>query len=80
MSFIIPSHWGTATGTCEGEVVDSRARRLPYHLRFLWRLAREAFRRLCLLILVLRRFFNDPILLFLQLRSVNIPLYSVGIQ
>ena len=32
-----------------------------YHLRFLWRLAREALRRLCLLIFVLRRFFNDPI-------------------
>ena len=32
-----------------------------YNLRFLWRLAREALRRLCLLILALRRFFNDPI-------------------
>jgi hypothetical protein len=30
-------------------------------VRFLWRLARIFFRRLCLLILALRRFFNDPI-------------------
>lgn len=30
-------------------------------VRFLWRLARSFFRRLCLLIFDLRRFFNDPI-------------------
>ena len=31
-------------------------------VRFLWRLARSFLRRLCLLILLFRRFFNDPIL------------------
>ena len=30
-------------------------------VRFLWRLARSFLRRLCLLILLLRRFFNEPI-------------------
>jgi len=30
-------------------------------VRFLWRLARNFLRRLCLLILALRRFFSDPI-------------------
>src|SRR5580704_14675284 len=31
-------------------------------VRFLWRLARSFLRRLCLLILLLRRFFSDPIM------------------
>ena len=36
-------------------------------VRFLWRLARSALRRLCLLIFALRRFFSEPIgLLFAQ--------------
>jgi hypothetical protein len=48
-------------------------------VRFLWRLARSFLRRLCLLILLLRRFFSDPII-FVQLRTINIPLYSTGIQ
>lgn len=30
-------------------------------VRFLWRLARNCLRRLCLLIFDLRRFFSDPI-------------------
>jgi hypothetical protein len=30
-------------------------------VRFLWRLARSCFRRLCLLIFALRRFFSEPI-------------------
>jgi hypothetical protein len=30
-------------------------------VRFLWRLARSFLRRLCLLILAFRRFFNEPI-------------------
>ena len=32
-------------------------------VRFLWRLARSFLRRLCLLILLLRRFFSDPIMI-----------------
>src|SRR5256885_2852902 len=30
-------------------------------VRFLWRLARSCLRRLCLLILLFRRFFSEPI-------------------
>src|ERR1700683_5430868 len=37
-------------------------------VRFLWRLARSFLRRLCLLILLLRRFFNDPIIISSYLR------------
>jgi hypothetical protein len=33
-------------------------------VRFLWRLARNCFLRLCLLIFALRRFFSDPIVVF----------------
>ena len=33
-------------------------------VRFLCRLARSCLRRLCLLILLFRRFFNEPILVF----------------
>jgi hypothetical protein len=31
-------------------------------VRFLWRLARSFFRRLCLLIFAFRRFFSEPII------------------
>src|SRR5437870_98548 len=34
-------------------------------VRFLWRLARSCLRLLCLLILAFRRFFSEPILIFL---------------
>jgi hypothetical protein len=37
-------------------------------VRFLWRLARSFLRRLCLLILLLRRFFSDPIIICSSLR------------
>src|SRR5580658_7406924 len=37
-------------------------------VRFLWRLARSFLRRLCLFILLLRRFFNDPIIICSYLR------------
>jgi hypothetical protein len=33
-------------------------------VRFLWRCARSFLRRLCLLILALRLFFNEPIVCF----------------
>ena len=36
-------------------------------VRFLWRCARNFLRRLCLLIFAFRRFFNEPIILFLFL-------------
>jgi hypothetical protein len=48
-------------------------------VRFLWRLARSFLRRLCLFILLLRRFFNDPIIIF-HICGFNIPLYSKDIQ
>jgi hypothetical protein len=32
-------------------------------VRFLWRLARNCLRRLCLLIFAFRRFFSEPIFL-----------------
>ena len=37
-------------------------------VRFLWRLARSFLRRLCLFILLLRRFFSDPIIMCSYLR------------
>ena len=41
--------------------VVSDACRYFCQVRFLWRLARSCLRRLCLLILLLRLFFSDPI-------------------
>ncbi len=40
------------------------ARHYFCQVRFLWRLARNFLRRLCLLIFAFRRFFSEPILLF----------------
>ena len=57
-----PRYWGTSIELGKAQIVDTGLSPKVYHLRFLWRLAREAFFRLCLLILALRRFFNDPML------------------
>ena len=54
-------YWGTSIELGKAQIVDTGLSRAAYNLRFLWRFAREAFFRLCLLILALRRFFNDPI-------------------
>ena len=56
-----PRYWGTSIELGKAQIVDTGLSRAAYNLRFLWRFAREAFFRLCLLILALRRFFNDPI-------------------
>ena len=64
-----PRYWGTSIVLGKAQIVDTGLSPKVYHLRFLWRLAREAFFRLCLLILALRRFFNDPILFGLFLRE-----------
>ena len=57
-----PRYWGISIELGKAQIVDTGLSPKVYHLRFLWRLAREAFFRLCLLILALRRFFNDPML------------------
>lgn len=43
-----------------GSIPPRRVRQDLYRKRFLWRLAFIRFLRLCLLILVLRRFFREP--------------------
>jgi hypothetical protein len=63
----------TAFDALAGCLGNPKGPRLPpayfCQVRFLWRLARSFLRRLCLFILLLRRFFNDPIIMCSYLRS-----------
>jgi hypothetical protein len=48
-------------------------------VRFLWRLVRSFFRRLCLLIFAFRRFFNEPIIFSLFLACRACPALCLGL-
>ncbi len=49
--------------TASVSMADENGRDYFCQVRFLWRLSRSFFRRLCLLIFAFRRFFREPIII-----------------